>query len=80
MDVAGMTDLGLGSAVIIQGFSLTALWLRLRWWVKQENAHREYLVALLRALPEGSEVDEQGTDGVKLTISKASRRGEADRA
>jgi hypothetical protein len=78
VDVIAVTDLGLASAAIIQACSLTALWLRLRWRVKQEHAHREYLVAVLQTLPEGGQVNEQGADGARLTITYAPRGGEVD--
>lgn len=53
-----MTELGLAVTVTVQGFSLVALWLRLRWRAKQETADRRYLTAILRALPEDSKIDE----------------------
>lgn len=72
MASTGMTELGLIAVIVVQGFSLVTLWLRLRWRTRQEEAHRRYVVAVLRALPADSEIDERRVGGSlhKLTITR----------
>lgn len=52
-------------------FSVLILWLRMRWEVQQQE-RRHYLAAIVRALPEGSQVDEGQPDGtwLRLTIDR----------
>ena len=61
--------------IAAQGVGLLALWLRLRWRAKQEQAHRQYVVAMALALPKGSQIDEGYRDGTWLRLTIA-RRGE----
>ena len=52
--------------------SLLALGLRLRWQGQQQQERHDYLVAIVRALPEGSQIDEGQADGtgLRLTIDR----------
>jgi hypothetical protein len=50
---------------------LVSLWLRLSWKTRQEQARRGTLIALARALPVGSELEEQAADGTRLRITMA---------
>ena len=75
----GMTDVGLVSVIIVQGFSLLGLWLRLRWRVRQEASHRDYVVAVLQALPENTKIDEERDNGVKLIITRELQGGDGRR-
>lgn len=58
-----------------QGFGLLGLWLRLRWRAEQKQVHRQYVVAIARTLPEGSQIDEGHPDGtwLRLAIGPARR-------
>lgn len=56
------------------GFGLLALWLRLRWRATQEQVHRQYVVAIARALPDGSQIDEVHPDGTRLRLAIAPAR------
>jgi hypothetical protein len=59
-----------GSAIIAaQGLSVLALWLRLRWRVRAEQVHRQYLVAIVRILPAGSTIKERRADGSSFTLN-----------
>jgi hypothetical protein len=80
MDLTNMTDVGLVSVIIVQGCSLLALWLRLRWHVRQEVSHREYVVAVLQALPEDTKIDDERENGVRLTITRQLEGGDGRRA
>lgn len=55
-----------------QVLSLLALWLRLRWQAQLQRERHHYLVAITRALPEGSCIDEGHPDGTwsRLTIDR----------
>ncbi|MGH3811999.1 MAG: hypothetical protein ACRDUV_06020 [Pseudonocardiaceae bacterium] len=70
-----MTSLVWVVAVIgAQGLlSLVALWLRLRWQARQQQERHHYLVAIARALPDGSRIDEGHRDGtwLRLTIDRS---------
>ncbi|MDH6132497.1 hypothetical protein P3T37_001882 [Kitasatospora sp. MAA4] len=44
-------------------------YLRLRWRVRQEHAHREYVEALARSLPRGSRLVEVHPDGSELRLT-----------
>lgn len=59
--------------------SLLALSLRLRWQAQQQQGRHDYLVAIVRALPEGSQIDEGQPDGtwLRLTVDRP-RASEAD--
>jgi hypothetical protein len=49
--------------------SLLALWLWLRWQAQQQQECHRYLVAIARALPEGSRIDEGHRDGTWLRLT-----------
>jgi hypothetical protein len=55
--------------VAAQSLSVLALWLRLRWRVREEQAHRQYLVAVVRTLPAGSTIRERRADGSSLMLT-----------
>ena len=65
--------------IAAQGLSVLALWLRLRSRVREEQAHRQYLVAVVRILPAGGTIQERRADGSSLTVnvvrSTRARRG-----
>lgn len=48
-------------------FSLLTLWLRLRWQLQQQERH-PYPAAIVRALPEGSEIDAGQPDDTWLRL------------
>jgi hypothetical protein len=56
--------------------SLLALWLRLRWQAHQQQERHHYLVAIIRALPAGGQVDEGHPGGtwLRLTINHPAAR------
>lgn len=62
--------------------SLLDLILRLQWQALQQQERHQYLLAIVRALPEGSQIDEGQPDGtwLRLTIDRslASRASEND--
>ncbi len=68
------TVVWMAAVVVAHSLSVLALWLRLRWRVQQEHARRRYLVAIARALPEGSQVDEGRSDGTWLRLAIAHAR------
>jgi hypothetical protein len=57
--------------IAAQGWSVLALWLRLRWGVREEHAHHQYLVAVVRTLPPGSRIQERRADGSSLMLTVA---------
>jgi hypothetical protein len=68
------------AVIAAQGLSVLALWLRLRWRVREEQAHRQYLVAVVRILPPGGMIQERRADGssLMLTVVSTNRCEEAD--
>ncbi|MGH3770904.1 MAG: hypothetical protein ACRDRW_05845 [Pseudonocardiaceae bacterium] len=58
--------------------SLLALSLRLRWQLQRQRERHHYLVAIARALPEGSQIDEGQPDGTWLRLTMD--RPQADKA
>lgn len=60
--------------------TLLALGLRLSWQGQQQQERHDYLIAIARALPEGSQIDEGQSDGtwLRLTIDR-SQASENDR-
>ena len=49
--------------------SLAALWLRLRWRTRQEHARRRSLVALVKVMPPGGQIEERRPDGTLLRLA-----------
>ena len=64
----------LATMIAAYGCGLLALWLRLRWRARQEQVHRQYVVAIARALPAGSQIEEGDTDGRWLRLALAPAR------
>lgn len=59
----------------IHVLAVGGLWLRLRWRAEQQRVHRGYLIALVRALPEGSRVDDVHGDGRRTRLILGSEAG-----
>jgi hypothetical protein len=57
--------------IAMQGLSVLALWLRLRWRVREEQAHCWCLVAVVDTLPPGSRIQERRADGSSLMVTVA---------
>ena len=68
MDAAFIPVLTLLTGLALRGMALAALFLRLRWEVRQQQLHCRYLVALARTLPRGSWLDEIRPDGSELHL------------
>ncbi|WBB80732.1 RNA polymerase sigma factor [Micromonospora sp. WMMD882] len=66
----------IGLAVIAKASTMTALWIRLRWRVRREQAQGETLVALATALPNGGQVRDRRADGSSWTLTVPPRRNE----
>lgn len=51
---------------------LLALRLQLRWQAQRQQERHRYLVAIARALPQGSQIDERQPDGtwLRLTVDR----------
>ena len=54
-------------------------YLRLRWRIRHQHAHQQYLEALARSLPAGSRVEEVREDGSRLllTIPRSHQGGQS---
>ncbi|AYV32915.1 hypothetical protein EES41_39780 (plasmid) [Streptomyces sp. ADI95-16] len=57
------------SGVGVRVTTAVCQYLRLRWRVRHEQAHRETLVALARSLPEGSRFHEVRGDGSSVSLT-----------
>jgi len=57
--------------IAMQGLSVLALWLRLRWRVREEQAHCRYVVAIVDNLPPGSRIQERRADGSSWMMTVA---------
>jgi len=76
-----ITMVWLAMVIAAHGFGLLALRLRLRlrWRTQQEQVHRQYVVAIAQALPEGSQMDVGHPDGTWLRLAIApARRSEGN--
>jgi hypothetical protein len=64
---------GIVTVIATHGITLLVWWLRLRLRAHQERAHRQDLIALARALPDGGEIHERHSDGswTRLAITRA---------
>ena len=69
------TDLMLLAANVGQGLSLAALYMQLHFLAKREITYNEHIVALLRELPNETEIDEERQGGAlhRLTITKGTQ-------
>ncbi|SCL23702.1 hypothetical protein GA0074692_1631 [Micromonospora pallida] len=64
----------IGLAVVAKASTVLALWIRLQWRVRQEQARGETLVALVAALPAGGQVRDLRPDGSCCTLTVPSRK------
>jgi hypothetical protein len=55
--------------VAVHALGVLALWLRLRWKVRHEDARGRLLADLAVAMRSGGEVDEHRPDGSRLRVS-----------
>lgn len=62
------------AAVIGHVLALLALWLRLRWRIQWEHAHRRCLVAVARTMTQGGQIHERRPDDIQLTIAVSPAR------
>ncbi|BCL17867.1 hypothetical protein [Micromonospora sagamiensis] len=69
----------IGLAVVAKASTVSALWIRLQWRVRQEQARGETLVALVSALPAGGQVRERRADGSCCTLTVPSRKDDERR-
>ncbi len=67
-----MDPIMMGAVVTVNALAVVALWLRLRWYVRREQARGHSLTELAGALRAGGELDEQLPDGsrIKLTVAR----------
>lgn len=68
MDVAIVPVLTVLTGLVLRVIAFTELFVRLRWQVRQQQAHHCYLVALAKTLPPGSRLDEIRPDGGELHL------------
>ncbi|HET8661441.1 MAG TPA: hypothetical protein VFM55_20890 [Micromonosporaceae bacterium] len=59
----------MAATVVVQGLGILALWLRLRWQIRQEQVRAEAVVNLAEAMRNGGEADERRPDGSRLKLS-----------
>lgn len=61
------------AVIATHGITLLVWWLRLHLRAHQERAHRQDLIALARALPNGGEIHERNSDGTwtRLAVTRA---------
>ncbi|WP_380283723.1 hypothetical protein [Kitasatospora purpeofusca] len=71
MDPLGASAVITASAVAARVTTVVCQYLRLRWRVHQEHAHRRTLEALARTLPRGSRLHEVHSDGSTWTLTVA---------
>ncbi|MBO1418589.1 hypothetical protein [Streptomyces sp. FH025] len=75
MDPLVATTVVSASGLGIRVVAAVCQYLGLRWRVRQEHAHRQTLVALARALPEGSRFREIRGDGSSLSLTVPPQSG-----
>lgn len=54
MDVSAGTLVGVSALVAVRGLTLLAIWLGLRWRLRQERERQKFILAALQYLPKGS--------------------------
>ncbi|WP_154677294.1 hypothetical protein [Parafrankia discariae] len=57
-----------GVMIAVEALGLVGLWLRLRSSLRQEDAHRQMLVDVVRTVPPGGALLEQRADGAALAM------------
>ncbi|WP_433121919.1 hypothetical protein [Micromonospora sp. CA-246542] len=60
---------GLAAAAVASVTGLAALWIRVRWRMRQEKARGDSLVAIAEALPSGGRLRDQRADGSCITLT-----------
>ncbi|MFI6824998.1 hypothetical protein ACIBJE_29230 [Micromonospora sp. NPDC050187] len=65
----------IGLAIVAKASTVLALWIRLRWRVRQEQARGETLVTLAAALAAGGQVRDRRADGSCWTLTVPARTG-----
>lgn len=71
-----MDPIMMGAVVALNGLTVIALWLRLRWRVRREQARGRTLAELADALSAGGELDERFPDGSHRRLTVAGVRQE----
>jgi hypothetical protein len=63
----------IATVITAHGLTLFASWIQLRWQVQQEHAHRQDLIAMVCALPDGGRIHEDHSDGswTRLVVTRA---------
>jgi hypothetical protein len=70
----------IATVITMHGLTQFAWWLRLRWQAQQEHAHRQDLITLARALPDGGQIHERHSDGTwtRLAVSRTGDDNDRD--
>lgn len=65
--------LGAATVIAVNGLALLAAWLRMRWQTQQEHTHRQHLIAIAQALPDGGQIHESRSNGTwtRLAVTRA---------
>jgi hypothetical protein len=71
-----MDPIMMGAVVTVNALAVVALWLRLRWYVRREQARGRTLAELAGVLRAGGELDEQLPDGSRLKLTVTGVREE----
>ncbi|RLK24690.1 hypothetical protein DER29_2617 [Micromonospora sp. M71_S20] len=61
--------IGLAATAVASLTGLLALWIRVRWRVRQEKARGDSLIAIAEALPSGGRLRDQRADGSCITLT-----------
>ncbi|MET8197975.1 MULTISPECIES: hypothetical protein [Micromonospora] len=65
----GLTWGGLAAATVTSVTGLVALWIRVRWRLRQEKTRCDALIAIAEALPDGGRLRDQRADGSCITLT-----------
>jgi uncharacterized membrane protein len=66
-----MAHAGALATIAAQGLSVLALWLRLRWRVREKQARCRYVVVVVDNIPPGGKIQKRRTDGIWLLVTVA---------